>query len=110
LEKGLLGTLAKLLGKDAKDMEIASIAGADSTEEEKRSYVFNYYSVRAKDGKELFQVIGMVVAEEDYANALEELAELFSHGRGDMGLILSGRGVETFVNRKAGYKPLLKLQ
>lgn len=27
-----------------------------------------------------------------------------------MGLILSGRGVETFVNRKAGYKPLLNLQ
>jgi len=59
----LLGSLAKLLGKDAKDMEIASIAGADSTDEKKRSYVFNYYSVRAKDGKELFKVIGMVVAD-----------------------------------------------
>jgi len=38
LEKGLLGTLAKLLGKDAKDVEIASIARADSTKEGKRSY------------------------------------------------------------------------
>jgi ribose 5-phosphate isomerase RpiB len=50
------------------------------------------------------------VAEEDYAKAQEELAELFSQGRGDMGIILSGRGVEMLVNRNAGYKPLLKLQ
>jgi hypothetical protein len=64
----------------------------DSSAGRERSYVFNYYSVRTKDGKELFKVIGMVVAEEDYAKAQEELAELFSKGRSDMGLILSSRG------------------
>jgi hypothetical protein len=92
LEKGLLGTLSKL-GKDANDMEIVGTARVDSSVDKKRSYVFNYYSVRTKDGKELFKVIGMVVAEEDYVKAQEELADLFSQGRGDMCLILSGRGV-----------------
>ena len=86
------------------------MAGVEGSADKKRSYVFNYYSVRTKDGKELFKVIGMVVAEEDYEKAREELAELFSQGRGDMGLILSGRGVDMFVNRNPKYKPLQKLQ
>jgi hypothetical protein len=110
LEKGLLGSLAKLLGKDTKDFEIVQKAGIDSSAgRRKQSYVFNYYSACTKDGKELFKIICMYVLEEDYSKAQEELAELFSKGRGDLGMIFCGGKNNVFVNPNPGYKPLLKM-
>lgn len=104
-----MGKLAKLIGTDAKEAEIVVKAGVKGSAGSRRSYVFNYYSACGKDGKELFKIVCMYVLEEDYPKAQEELAELFSKGRGDLGMIFCEGKYHVFVNPNPGYKPLLKM-
>lgn len=106
--ESLFGAMAKSVGYDPNDVKVTAEAGIGRGFGE-RSYVLNYNVVRTKDGKELFKVINMISFEADYGKAQEELAELFTHGRGDIGIILSGGEMHVFVNSNTQFKPLLRL-
>jgi len=106
--ESLYGAMAKGVGYDPNDVKVTAEAGTGRGLGE-LSYVLNYNVVRMKDGKELFKVINMISVEADYGKAQEELADLFTQGRGDMGIILSGGGMHIFVNPDTRFRPLLRL-
>lgn len=99
--------MAKGVGCDPRDVRIKAEAGIGGGIGEP-SYVLNYNIVSTKDGK-VFRVINMISVEVDYVEAQEELAVLFSHGRGDMGIIFSGGEVRVFVNPSTQFRPMLRL-
>jgi len=106
--ESLFGVMAKGVGCDPRDVRVKAEAGIGGGIGEP-SYVLNYNIVSTKDGKELFRVINMISIEADSVEAQEELAALFSHGRGDMGIILSGGEMHVFVNPSTQFRPLLRL-